>query len=119
MALPDKKTENSKTEAAASPAVIASAGLQSVLVQPRISEKASHMTSAGKYVFVVANKANKVEVKKAIEATYKVRVVQVNMISVKGKNRNFGRRVGKTSKFKKAIVTLKKGDKIEGITDAV
>lgn len=93
--------------------------IPSVLVQPRISEKAGHLVQLNKYVFKVKPSANKVEVKKAVEAAYKVRVTQVNMVSNQGKNRNFGNRAGRTSSFKKAIVTLKKGDKIEGLTDVV
>ncbi len=90
-----------------------------VLVQPRISEKAGHLVKLNKYVFNVKPSANKVEVKKAVESFYKVRVIMVNMVSMKGRTRNYGRTSGKTSGFKKAIVTLKKGDKIEGLTDVV
>ena len=90
-----------------------------VLVQPRISEKAGHLAKLNKYVFMVKPAANKVEVKKAVENFYKVHVTQVNMVRNQGKVRNFGNRSGKTSGFKKAIVTLRKGDKIEGLTDVV
>jgi large subunit ribosomal protein L23 len=93
--------------------------LPALLVQPRISEKAGHLVNLNKYVFKVKPSANKVEVRKAVQAAYKVKVVNVNMINVKGKKRNYGRTVGRTSGFKKAIVTLKKGDKIEGLTDVV
>ena len=93
--------------------------IPTVLVQPRISEKAGHLAALNKYVFKVGKSANKVEVKKAVEAAYKVKVTQVNMVTNLGKKRNFGRTAGRTSAFKKAIVTLKKGDKIEGLTDVV
>lgn len=93
--------------------------LPALLVQPRISEKAGHLVNLNKYVFMVKPFANKVEVRKAVQAAYKVRVVNVNMINVRGKKRKYGRTVGRTSGFKKAIVTLKKGDKIEGLTDVV
>ncbi len=91
----------------------------SVLVQPRLSEKASKLAASNKYVFRVLNTANKVEVKKAVEKAYRVHVVQVNMITTQGKSRTFGRTSGRTSDFKKAIITLKQGDKIEGLTDVV
>ncbi len=80
---------------------------------PRISEKASKGLKDGKYVFNVEKKANKIDVKKAVENAYKVKVLRVNMVLNKGKVRNFGRVAGKTSGFKKAIVTLKSGDKID------
>jgi large subunit ribosomal protein L23 len=110
-----QKTSDSVKPGSAS----ASVKIPSVLVQPRISEKAGHLVKLNKYVFKVKNDANKVEVKKAVEAAYKVRVTQVNMVSNQGKNRNFGNRAGRTSSFKKAIVTLKKGDTIDGLTDVV
>jgi len=93
--------------------------IPSVLVQPRISEKAAKLAQIDKYVFKVGRGANKVDVKKAVELAYKVRVLQVNMVTNLGKSRNFGQRAGRTQGFKKAIVTLRKGDKIEGLTDVV
>ncbi len=90
-----------------------------VLVQPRISEKAGHLVKLNKYVFKVKGGANKVEVKKAVENFYKVHVTQVNIIRNLGKVKNFGNRKGETSGFKKAIVTLRKGDSIQGLTDVV
>ncbi len=95
------------------------AKVPSVLVQPRISEKAGHLVKLNKYVFKVKGNANKVEVKKAVEQTYKVKVTQVNIIRNLGKTKNFGNRSGITSGFKKAIVTLRKGDSIQGLTDVV
>jgi len=93
--------------------------IPTVLIQPRISEKAGKLAEINKYVFKVAKGANKVEVKKAVEGAYKVRVLQVNMVTNLGKSRNFGQRAGRTQTFKKAIVTLKAGDKIQGLTDVV
>jgi len=93
--------------------------LPKALVQPRISEKAGKQVQLNKYVFKVQKGANKIEVKKAVESAYKVKVTQVNMVNVKGKHRNYGRTSGKTSNFKKATVTLKKGDSIQGLTDVV
>ncbi len=93
--------------------------IPTILIQPRISEKAGSLAQMNKYVFLVAKAANKVEVKKAVEAVYKVKVTQVNVINNYGKKRNYGQTKGVTSDFKKAIVTLKAGDKIEGITETI
>lgn len=101
------------------PAPTQAVRIPTVLVQPRLSEKSSKLAGLNKYVFKVLLGANKIEVKKAVEAAYKVRVTQVNMIRNQGKNRTFGKTSGRTSDFKKAIVTLKQGDKIEGLTDVV
>lgn len=83
-----------------------------VLVRPVVSEKAYKATGQGKYVFSVSRKANKIQVRNAIEKVYDVKVEQVNIINVRGKSRNFGRTSGRTSAWKKAVVTLKKGQTI-------
>ena len=90
----------------------------SVLLRPVISEKATLANSLNQYVFSVSNKANKVEIKKAIKAVYGVMPKAVNVINELGKNVRVGRKFGKRKNTKKAIVTLKKGDSItiyEGI----
>ena len=120
MAIFDKK--ESKEKKAAVETVEGSAPairVPTALIQPRISEKAGKMVSMNKYTFKVLKATNKVEVKKAVESFYKVKVIQVNMVNNQGKARTFGRTSGRTQAFKKAIVTLKKGDKIEGLTDVV
>ncbi len=85
----------------------------SLIKQAWITEKAGDLSGLGKYVFVVDKKANKPEVKKAIESIYKVKVSDINIVNVKGKTKRLGRSVGKTSAYKKAIVTLKEGYKID------
>lgn len=108
MAILKKKTEDApKTESTAKNS------LAYVLLQPRVSEKASRLATQDKYVFLVRPEANKITIKKAVESFYKVKVVMVNIVKTDGKTRNFGRTAGRTSDFKKAIVTLKKGEKIE------
>lgn len=90
----------------------------SILLRPVISEKATLANSLNKYVFAVNNKANKVEIKKAIKAVYGVMPESVNVVNELGKNVRVGRKFGKRKNTKKAIVTLKKGDSItiyEGI----
>ena len=112
MAIFENTTKEVKQESKKESAVY-TAALRAVLVKPRISEKSAKENQNGKYVFDVARNANKVSIKKAVETSYKVRVVKVNIINTEGKGRTFGRYAGKTSDFKKAIVTLKEGDKIE------
>ncbi len=123
MAIFSKKPEDDSQVAykqdAATAGSVPDLKIPTILIQPRISEKAGHLVQMNKYVFVVAKGANKVEVKKAVEAAYKVKVVQVNVVNNRGKARSFGRTKGTTSGFKKAIVTLKKGDKIEGMTETI
>ena len=89
------------------------ADLRAILVKPRISEKVTAMAKLNKYVFNVGKQANKISVKRAVEQQYTVKVLQVNMINTEGKSRNYGRTSGKMSDFKKAIVTIKEGQKIE------
>ncbi|MBN2197809.1 50S ribosomal protein L23 [Candidatus Wolfebacteria bacterium] len=84
-----------------------------LIKQAWISEKSTDLSALGKYIFIVNKKANKSEIKKAIESIYKVKVKSVNMINVKSKEKRLGRSLGKTSAFKKAIVTLKPGEKID------
>ena len=77
------------------------------LVVPRLSEKAGALNKLNKYVFTVfGRKSNKIEVRKSVEAAYGVKIARVNMITMAGKRRRFGRRTGITSNYKKAIVTL-------------
>lgn len=85
-----------------------------VLVRPVISEKSVGMVEENKYSFWVNPAANKIEVKAAVEKMFKVQVVEVRTISVHGKIKRVGRYSGKTPDRKKAIVTLKAGDRIEG-----
>lgn len=92
--------------------------MHNILVKPLITEKINILTSdKGQYGFIVNTKANKIEIKKAIEKKFNVHVIDVKTMNYKGKTktqfRKRGRFVGKTSKFKKAIVTLKKGETIE------
>lgn len=85
----------------------------SMIKQAWITEKAGGLTNMGQYNFIVDQKANKPEVKKAIEQIYGVKIVSVNMVNIKGKPRRMGRTMGRSSAYKKAIVTLKEGQKID------
>lgn len=84
-----------------------------MLVSPRISEKAASMATAGTYVFNVPIVANKVEIRKAVEALYKVKVEQVRTSRGMGKIMRRGRVSGKRVDWKKALVTLESGQKID------
>ena len=66
-----------------------------------------------KYTFKVDKKANKIDIKQAVEAIFKVKVTDVKTMNVKGKLKRLGRYQGRTPDWKKAIVTLQEGDKIE------
>ncbi len=85
----------------------------SVVVSILRTEKGTNILPLNKYVFCVAKDANKIEVKKAVEELYKVKVNTVNTLIVRGKKKRVRFVEGKTSDWKKAIVTLKKGEKIE------
>ncbi|MFH1610808.1 MAG: 50S ribosomal protein L23 [Patescibacteria group bacterium] len=83
------------------------------LVRPIITEKVSFLGMYNQYVFEVSEKANKVEIKKSIESLYGVSPIKVNIFNVRGKSTRHGRTVGKRKNWKKAIITLKQGDKID------
>lgn len=85
-----------------------------VLTRPIVSEKAYALNPLGQYVFRVDRDANKISVRKAVEKLFNVNVIRVNVLNVRGKARNFGKTSGRTSAWKKAIVTLKKGQTIGG-----
>jgi len=87
--------------------------LYEVLRRPLITEKNTDLQALNKYAFEVASSANKVLVKQAVEKAFKVKVNKVNVINVPGRTRRVGRRQVQTSPWKKAVVTLQAGDKIE------
>lgn len=84
-----------------------------VLKQPHVTEKATDLNKQSQYVFKIWPNANKIDVKKAIEDLYGVDVQGVNVIKVPRKRRRLGRIRGWRKGYKKAIVKLKKGQKIE------
>jgi large subunit ribosomal protein L23 len=88
-----------------------------IVLRPVISEKSMDQSTANKYTFAVADEANKMQIKAAVEELFKVTVTNVNVLTTKRKeksrNRRRGRQVGYTSPWKKAVVTIKAGDSIE------
>ena len=87
--------------------------LYEVLRRPLITEKNTALQAQGKYAFEVAGEASKHQIEQAVEKAFKVKVTAVNVMTVAGKTRRVGRRQVLTQSWKKAIVTLKSGDKIE------
>jgi large subunit ribosomal protein L23 len=89
-------------------------GLRDVIRAPLISEKGSLLTEgANQVLFKVRPDANKIEVKRAVEALFKVKVEKVRVARYLGKIRRVGRSMGRRSDWKKAYVTLREGDKID------
>lgn len=84
-----------------------------VILSPHITEKGTNMEAQNKYIFRIAKGANKSEIKKALESLYKVQVAKVRVIYSPSKMRQVGRYKGSRPGFKKAIVTLKEGSKID------
>ena len=79
---------------------------EEIIIAPVVTEKSSADMQEGKYTFKVAKKATKVEIRKAVEKLFEVKVLSVNTITVKGKEKRVGVHQGKTSDWKKAIVTI-------------
>jgi large subunit ribosomal protein L23 len=89
-------------------------GPQEIIQAPLITEKGSLLAENTQQVlFKVRPGANKIEVKKAVETLFKVKVVKVRMARYLGKVRRVGRNMGRRADWKKAYVTLRKGDKID------
>lgn len=84
-----------------------------ILKEPHISEKATYLSDQDKYVFKVYPNANKTEIKKAVEALYGVKVKKVNIVKIPRKKKEFRGIEGSKPGYKKALVTLEKGEKIE------
>jgi large subunit ribosomal protein L23 len=87
---------------------------QKIIRKPWITEKSTRQKEeGGQYVFEVYRDANKIEIQSAIERLFKVKVLQVRTSNVMGKMKRLGKRYGKRPDWKKAIVTLKEGDRID------
>ena len=84
---------------------------QDIIIKPVITEKSMDELQNGKYTFKVAKNANKIEIKKAVEALFGVEVAKVNTLNVNGKAKRVGRFEGRTSDWKKAVVTLTEDSK--------
>lgn len=79
---------------------------EEIIIAPVITERSSMDIQEGKYTFEVNKKATKIQIANAVEKLFEVKVLKVNTISVKGKEKRMGRTSGMTSSWKKAIVTI-------------
>ena len=79
---------------------------EEIIIAPVVTEKSNDELQEGKYTFKVNKKATKVEIAKAVEKLFQVKVLKVNTMTVKGKQKRVGVHVGRTSDWKKAIVTI-------------
>ena len=86
--------------------------IHKVLVKPTITEKSTLLQETGKYTFEVAPRANKVEIKEAVQRNFGVKVLDVNITKLRGKKKRYGPRSVKPPDTKKAVVTLRSGDRI-------
>ncbi|MFC1666828.1 50S ribosomal protein L23 [Candidatus Omnitrophota bacterium] len=77
------------------------------------TEKGASMIEANKYLLRVAKDANKIQIRQAVEEVYNVKVLKVNTLMMRGKLKRLRHKAGMTPDWKKAIVTLKQGDKID------
>jgi large subunit ribosomal protein L23 len=88
-------------------------GPEQIIRAPLISEKGSFLAEHSQVLFKVRPDANKIEVKKAVEGLFKVKVVKVRIARYLGKLRRVGKNMGRRPQWKKAYVTLREGDKID------
>ena len=79
---------------------------EEIIIRPVVTEKSNDEIQQGKYTFEVNRKATKVQIANAVEKLFEVKVLKVNTMTVKGKTKRVGYHVGKTSDWKKAIVTI-------------
>ncbi len=84
-----------------------------IILEPMITEKAVSAKAQNRYVFKVHADSTKIDIKRAVEKLFRVSVADVNTVKNHGKPRMIGWKTGRTPSFKKAYVTLKKGQKIE------
>jgi large subunit ribosomal protein L23 len=107
------ETPKVKTNKKAAETGAKSGAAHRILVQPLITEKATNLNGLNKYAFIVSERANKIEVAKAIQAVYGVKPVKVNLLNVQGKRVARGQIRGQRSDWRKAIVTLPQGETIK------
>ena len=79
---------------------------EDIIIAPVVTEKSNDGLSEGKYTFKVNKKATKVDIARAVEKLFEVKVLNVNTMTVKGKEKRVGKSTGRTSDWKKAIVTI-------------
>ena len=92
--------------------------ISQVLLKPTITEKSTTLQEEGKYTFEIMPTANKVQVKEAVETNFNVTVLDVNITKLRGKRKRYGARFKTMPNVKKAVVTLKPGDRISLVEGA-
>ena len=88
-----------------------------IIEKPLLTEKSTNLNQYNQYSFVVNKKSNSLQIKKAIEKIFKVKVIKVNTSLMRGKTKSFKGNIGKKKDFKKAIVTLAEGNTIDSSLD--
>lgn len=83
------------------------------LKSPHITEKATFLSEQNKYLLKTKNNSNKIQIKNAVESLYEVDVIKVNIVKIPARKKRIGRKIGVKPGYKKAIVKLKTGQKIE------
>lgn len=106
------KTKKTTTSTAASGKVTLHGTAHRILLAPIVSEKSTMKEVMHTYTFLVDKNANKIEIRKAIEEVYGVKPLKIRTILVQGKETHFGRRIGRRSDYKKAIVTTRKEERL-------
>jgi large subunit ribosomal protein L23 len=109
----DSKTVNVVKDAKVKKSTRISKEMSEILHSPHVTEKATILSEKNKYVFKVASETNKIEIRKAVEGIYGVDVESVRIINVLGKMRKRGKQTGWKKGYKKAIVEIRKDQKIE------
>ncbi|MDR1470051.1 MAG: 50S ribosomal protein L23 [Spirochaetaceae bacterium] len=84
-----------------------------IIIRPIVTEKSSALMEQNKYTFEVHKSANKIQIRQAVEQVFKVKVLSVNTMNVSAKPKRMGAFLGKTRSWKKAVVTLPEGQRIE------
>lgn len=102
-----------KTKTAKAPTGLIEARLYDVLVRPIVTEKSTQANELNKVTFAISPTATKFDVKRAVEALFKVSVTKVNTINIEGKIKRFRGKPGQRSTLRKAIVTLAEGQSID------
>ncbi len=89
-------------------------GVHDIIISPLVTEKSTTQREGqNQYSFKVNKRANKIEIREAVERLFKVKVREVRTTTIRGKVKRLGRRFGKRPDWKKAIVTVKEGDRID------
>lgn len=111
---PEERKEKAVEEKTAETKAVSFSGpISQAIISPHVTEKTALLGKGNQYVFAVDRNTNKIQVKRAVESQYGVKVDAVNMVQARGKERRRGKQIGWKPGFKKAVVTVKEGQSIE------